>query len=233
MRRPRVRNAVSRRRWHERLRATNSVSSKISGVGQERDRRAGLLRSSPTTSHVALRARRGRTPGGRPCRRARPRRRATRRARSRPRRRRRAGRRRPCSRSPPNLPPAWSFVSTTVERRAAPCSSIDVDRDAAAAVADRDRVVGVDRRPRSSRCGPRAPRRRRCRRPRRRGGGGRAEPVEPMYMPGPQPDRLEALEDRDVLGRVGPSALVFAIEEKPCKTRGFAGVSTVYQTGRS
>ena len=35
-----------------------------------------------------------------------------------------------------------------------------------------------------SRCGPRAPRRRRCRRPRRRGGGGRAAPVEPMYIPG-------------------------------------------------
>ena len=27
-------------------------------------------------------------------------------------------------------------------------------------------------------------------------------PVEPMYMPGPQTDRLEALEDGDVLGGI-------------------------------
>ena len=36
-------------------------------------------------------------------------------------------------------------------------------------------------------------------------------------MPGPQPDGLEALEDRDVLGRVAAFAVVFAIKKSPAK----------------
>ena len=43
-------------------------------------------------------------------------------------------------------------------------------------------------------------------------------------MPGPQPDRLEAFEDRDVLCGVGACRVgVFAIEEKPAKPR-FCGL---------
>ena len=43
------------------------------------------------------------------------------------------------------------------------------------------------------------PRRPSCRRPPRPGGAGRSGPVEPMYMPGPLADRLEPLEDGDVV----------------------------------
>ena len=58
------------------------------------------------------------------------------------------------------------------------------DGDAAAVVDDRDRVVRVDRDVDPVCSCRRAPRRPSCRRPRRRGGAGRATPVEPMYMPG-------------------------------------------------
>ena len=93
-------------------------------------------------------------------------------ARSRPTRRRRAGRRRPCSRSPPNLPPAWSTVSTT-SAPTCPCTR-------GASSMGMPRPLSMTRQPPSgssvtSMCVHRrpSPRRRSCRRPRRRGGGGR------------------------------------------------------------
>ena len=51
---------------------------------------------------------------------------------------------------------------------------VDVDRDAAPVVLDRDRVVGMDHDAHACRSSRRAPRRSSCRRPRRRGGAVRA-----------------------------------------------------------
>ena len=53
-------------------------------------------------------------------------------------------------------------------------------------------------------------------------------PVEPMYMPGPQPDRLEAFEHGDVLGRV--AGLCFGLRHNrrnACKTRVLRGTGSV------
>jgi hypothetical protein len=70
-------------------------------------------------------------------------------------------------------------------------------RDAAAVVLDRDRVVGVDERPRSRRSGLREPRRSSCRRPRRPSCGGRSRrwcrrctcPAACARPPGPRAPR--------------------------------------------
>ena len=78
----------------------------------------------------------------------------------------------------------------------------DRHRDAAAVVDDGDRVVGMDRDRERRRSGPRAPRRQSCRQPRRRDGAGRAAGRADVHA-GPFADRLEALEDGDVLGVVG------------------------------
>ena len=48
----------------------------------------------------------------------------------------------------------------------------------------------------------------------------------------PQPDRLEALEDRDVLRRVGGLSCL-SHRKKPCKTGVLRPATTVYQRGRS
>ena len=64
--------------------------------------------------------------------------------------------------------------------------------------------------------------------PRRRGDGGPASPVEPMYIPGLQPDRLEAFEDGDVLCGVG----CFSHEKSPANSP-ICGLAEVYQIGRS
>ena len=121
-----------------------------------------------------------------------------------------------------------------------PVPSIDVDRDAAAVVDDGDRVVGMDRDlDRVVEAGHRlvdgvvddlvdevvqAAR------------AGRAD-----VHAGPQADRLEALEDGDVLGgvrrvwrRLGHKLLrQWAESEKCLQNTGFAGCDTVYQSGRS
>ena len=53
-------------------------------------------------------------------------------------------------------------------------------------------------------------------------------PVEPMYMPGPQPDRLEAFEHGDVLGRVTGLCLGLRHKgENACKTRVLRGTESV------
>ena len=77
-----------------------------------------------------------------------------------------------------------------------------VDRDAAAVVVHLDRAVGVQgdldavRAPASASSTPLSMiSHRQCIRPR--------VSVEPMYMPGPLADRLEALEDQEVVGVVG------------------------------
>ena len=227
MRRPRVRNAVSRRRCTSVSRRELELLEDLR-VGQERDRRAGLVRD-PDRLHLALRdAARELLPvdlavaldlGDEPLR------------------------ERVHDRDADAVQAAGDLVALAAElaagvelrqddRERRQALLLDhVDRDAAAAVAHGDRVVGVDRDLD------------RVVVARHRLVDGVVddlvdEVVEAAQTgradvhPGPQADGLEALEDRDVLCGVGRLRQeVFAIKRKALQNSGFAGCRKCIRPG--